>query len=353
MAEIRRYPLLRHLRAEASSYVIQLRKGKVRRSGAGLAFWFRPLATSLVEIPLDDRELPFAFQGRSADFQEVMVQGVVTYRVANPELLARRVDFAIDPASGAHLRQPFEKLALLLTQLAQQLAWEHLVQTPLRELLVSGLTVVRERVAAGLGAGSELAALGLEIASVRVSAVSPTAELDKALQTPAREAIQQTADDATFERRARAVEKERAIQENTLQNQIELARREAQLIEQTGANQRQTAVEQAEAERIQVAAATERRRLEAEAEAAAIRSVEGARTEAEAARMGIHRDVAPPVLAALALRELAGKLQRIEHLNLTPDLLGPLVGDLLRSGERELAKRRAGADGPEDPRARG
>lgn len=358
MAEIRRYPLLRHLRAEASSHLIQLRKGRVVRSGPGLAFWFRPLATSLVEIPLDDRDLTFAFHGRSADFQEVVVQGVVTYRVASPETLARRIDFAIDPLRGQHTQQPFDKLALLLTQLAQQLAWEHLVATGLRELLASGATEIRERIRGGLVADEGLSGLGLEIVAVRVSAVSPTAELEKALQTPARESIQQSADDATFERRARAVEKERAIQENTLQNQIEIARREAQLIEQTGANKRQGATEEALAQGIEASAAAERRRLESEAEAGAIRVVEGARTEAEAARMKIHREVEPQTLAALALRELAGKLQRIEHLNVTPDLLGPILSDLLRAGEREVAKRRGGgtkgaADSSEDPRDRG
>ena len=51
---------------------------------------------------------------------------------------------------------------------------------------------------------------------------------------PTREAIQQAADEATFQRRAQAVEKERAIQENELQNKIELARREEQLIAQKG-----------------------------------------------------------------------------------------------------------------------
>ena len=42
------------------------------------------------------------------------------------------------------------------------------------------------------------------------------------MQTPAREAIQQDAERATFERRALAVEKEAAIGENELANQVEL-----------------------------------------------------------------------------------------------------------------------------------
>ena len=41
---------------------------------------------------------------------------------------------------------------------------------------------------------------------MRVAAVAPTAEMEKALQQPTREAIQQNADEATFQRRALAVE---------------------------------------------------------------------------------------------------------------------------------------------------
>ena len=38
----------------------------------------------------------------------------------------------------------------------------------------------------------------------------------------------------------------------------------------------------------------------------------------------------------VAAQELAGKLQRIEHLNVTPDLLGPLLTDLVQTGTDRL-----------------
>ena len=57
--------------------------------------------------------------------------------------------------------------------------------------------------------------MGLEVVTVRVADVSPSAELKRALQTPTFERLQQQADEATFERRALAVEKERAIAEET------------------------------------------------------------------------------------------------------------------------------------------
>ena len=80
-----------------------------------------------------------------------------------------------------------------------------------------------------------------------VGDISPTAELDKALQAPTNESIQQAADEAVFQRRALAVEKERAISENELQNRIELARREADLITQQGGNDCQRAEEESAA----------------------------------------------------------------------------------------------------------
>lgn len=331
MAEIKRYPWVRHIRSESSSFLLQFRKGKLVRSGSGLAFWFRPLNASIAEIPLDDRELTFLFQGRSADYQEVNAQGVVTYRVSDPEKLGRRIDFALDLATGMYLKQPFEKLSLLVTQLAQQFAWEYMATHDLRHLLVHGVREIRDRITQALEADEGLQSMGIAIVTVRVSAVSPAPDIEKALQTPTREAIQQDADDATFQRRARAVEKERAIEENELKNKIELAKREAELIAQEGQNQRRSATERAEAEKIAVAAAAEQRAIQSASEADALRIVETARSEGEQARMAIYRDFPASVLTALGLRELAGKLRKIEHVNLTPDMVLPLLSELVRS----------------------
>lgn len=345
MAEIKRYPWVRHLRSESSSFVLHHRRGKPVRSGAGLAFWFRPLAASIAELPLDDRELTFLFQGRSADYQEVNAQGVVTYRVSDPEKLSGRIDFSLDLTTGTYLKQPFEKLSLLVTQLAQQFAWEYIASNDLRRLLVHGVREIRDRITQGLEADEGLQSMGIAIVTVRVSAVSPAPDMEKALQTPTREEIQQEADDATFQRRARAVEKERAIQENELQNKIELAKREAELIAQEGQNQRRSATERSEAEKIAVVAGAEQRAIQSASEADALRLVETARSEGEKARMAIYRDFPASVLTALGLRELAGKLRKIEHLNLTPDMVFPLLSELVRSRKPTDSPREDG--GPE------
>jgi len=325
MAEIRSYPFARHLRTEPTSHVLGWRRGTLRHDGAGDAWWFRPLHTSIAEVPVDDRELPFLFHARSADFQPLNVQGVITYRVADPQRLARRVDFSIDLKTGRWTQTPLEQVAGLLTQLGQQFVIDELVRLDVRAILADGVAPIRDRIAAGLAGEAALAELGLEVVAVRVAAVTPTPDVEKALQQPTREAIQQRADEATFERRAQAVESERAIAENELANRVELARRQEALVAQEGANDRRRAEEQAASRLVAARAEDERAELRATREARTTEVVEAARLAAERERADIQAALGPQVLLALALAELAGQLGQVEHLTITPELLTPLL----------------------------
>ncbi|MCC7109459.1 MAG: band 7 protein [Deltaproteobacteria bacterium] len=336
MATITSFLFARHLRVEPTSHVLFYKDGRLKRSGRGLAFWFMPLGASLSVVPLDDREQAFLFRGRSADFQEVAVNGVVVYRVKSAEELAARVDFAVDNATGNYTKEPLDRLAAVVTQLSQQLATTWLGRRPLKEILAAGPDALRAVVHEGLSADEGLAAMGLEIVATRIASVAPTAEMEKALQMPTREHIQQQADEATFARRALAVEKERAIQENELHNQTELAKREETLIAQRGQNEKKRAIDAAESKRIEAEGAAKNVRVNAEAQADSIRVLEDAKVNAEKERMDIYRDLPPAALLGLAARELAGKLQTIEHLNLSPDMLGSLLERVLGAQARKL-----------------
>lgn len=352
MADIRRFPFFRHLRAEPASWVLHWRNGRLVRSGRGLSFWYRPLVTGLAEIPLDDREQAFLFAGRTLDFQEAHVQGAVTFRVKEPERLAQRLDFSIHVERGEWLKEPLAQLAAIVTQLTQQAATDYLAHAPLRTVLQEGVQELRQRIEAFLRDGEELDGMGIELVSVRIAKVAPTSELEKALQAPAREQLQQAADEATFARRALAVEKERAIAENELQNKIELARRAQNLIQQEGQNQRRRSEETAAAKRIDAEAAAATRRIEADADAEVVKSkgaaeaqavelVESAHNRAEAAKLEAWGRLPAAALGSLALRELAANLPRIERLSLGGGDLQALLGDLLHAGQRRLA----GAEG--------
>jgi regulator of protease activity HflC (stomatin/prohibitin superfamily) len=336
MGDISNFIWFRHLRSEPSFHVLRYRRGKLVDSGRGLSFWFLPINTSIAEIPIGDRELPFLFHGRSRDYQDVTVQGTVIYRVTQPEVLGERLDFSIDLQRGTFLKDPLDQLANVFTGAAQQIAVRYLADYEVRALLTGGLSAVQERMEAGLRDSAALSSLGLEVVSVQVSAVSPTAELEKALQTPTRESLQQEADRATFERRALAVEKERAIAENELQNQIELAKREKTLIEQHDENERRRAQEEVEARTIEANGKAEAMGIDAKAQADWIETVEGTRIETDKARWETYKNVPPAVLLGLAAQELAGKLQSIEHLNITPDVLSNGLLGLLEAGTAHL-----------------
>ncbi len=327
MAEIRNYGPLRQLRSDASVHIQRYKRGRRVQSGRGLAFWFAPDGASIAEIPMDDRDLPFLFHSRSKDFQEITVQGVVVWRVANPENLADRIDFSIHLSGGAHLGQPLDQIASLLTSISQQYAAQYLAERDVAAILADGVKPLHERIEAGLTGSDRISGMGLEVVSVRVADISPSTELKRALQTPTFERVQQQADQATFERRALAVEKERAIAENELQNQIELARRQKELIENEAANARDRASAEADSKKIV-----------AEGDAARIRTIEQAKADMEKARVDIYATVPPAVLMSLAAQEFATKLKTIEHLNITPDMLSTLLTQALgRKGQEPAA----------------
>ncbi|MFJ2257242.1 SPFH domain-containing protein [Streptomyces sp. NPDC087844] len=372
MADITRRLGRRHLRGAPTAHIRHHRGAELLHDGPGLSFWYRALSAALSEVPVDDRELAMTFHARTSDFQDVAVQATVTYRVSDPALASARLDFSIDPDTGVWRGTPLEQLGTLLTESAQQHALDVLARTTLASALVDGVASVRERVAAGLGAEPRLPATGIEVVAVRVVALRPEPEVERALRTPAREQIQQEADRATYERRAVAVERERAIAENELASQIELARREEQLVDQRGTNTRREAEEHAaadavraeaeaartvklagaEAERsVQLADAEGRRnerlaKAEAErtvrlADAEATRTVRLARAEAEAARevgearaqaqaawLRVHADVDVSTLHALTGSRLAENLPSIDSVTISPDVLTGLLAKL-------------------------
>ncbi|MFD9792687.1 SPFH domain-containing protein [Streptomyces sp. NPDC059070] len=335
MADIDRRFGWRHLRSAPTAHIRHHRQGRLVHDGPGLSFWFRPLTAALSEVPVDDRELSMAFHARTADFQDVTVQATVTYRISDPAVAAARLDFSVDPDTGAWRGAPLEQLSTLLTETAQERALDTLARTPLAAALVDGVASVRERIAEGLAAEPRLPATGIEVVAVRVVAVRPEPEVERALRTPAREQIQQEADRATYERRAVAVERERAIAENELASRIELARREEQLVEQRGTNARREAEEDAAADAVRARAEAARTVRLAEAQAEAARTTGEARAEAQAAWLRVHGESTPATLNALTAARLAENLPRIDSLTVSPDVLTGLLARLGRAdGER-------------------
>lgn len=325
MAQIKRYAFANHLRAEASSFVRHFKRGKLRREGRGLSFWFDPHGASIIEVPLADKELTFVVKSKSSDYQDLAVQGTVLWRVSDAARLSDRVDFAIDLKTGRAQSKPQDHIESVLAALARQFSDGYIKALGVRAVLEAGLAPLQAALNAGFADDPTPEDMGLEVIAVRVQALSPSAELSRALQAPTYEALQQKADEASFARRALAVEKERAIEENELNNQVELAARKSELISRQDANARAEAEALVAADKIAVEGAAKAKIVEAEAEAARIRAVEQAAADMEKARMAALSQLEPNALYALAAREFAGKLERIDSITVSPDMLAGLV----------------------------
>lgn len=310
MAYIRQYGFVRHLRSTPTAHIVHLKKGKVAHEGVGVAFSFRALTAAISEVPTAENELPLVFHGRTIDFQDVAVGATITYRFADPSLAARRIDFAIDTDSGQWISDPLAQVASRITELAQQYALESIATMKLLDLLAAGLPTVRQAMTDGLAADQRLAETSILVIGVRVVSIRPQAELASALETPVREQVQQDADKATFERRAVAVERERAIAENELQSKIELAKREELLVDQEGANELKRAKEAAASEKVRSASAAD-----------SVRVMGAATAEAEKARLAAFEGIDAELLLAHAAQSLAENLPQIGTVNLSPDVL--------------------------------
>src|SRR5262245_42929383 len=189
MADITRRAHLRHLRGSSTSWVRHYARGKVKHEGVGQSFWYRPLSAVLSEVPVNDRELPLLFHARTNDFSDVTVQATVTYRIGGPAAAATRLDFSIDPRTGAPRAKPLEPTPPRPPELAQQPALDLLAGMSLTEALTGGVGPLREAVAGALEGAPRLADSGVSVVSARVVAIRPEPELERALQMPTREAV--------------------------------------------------------------------------------------------------------------------------------------------------------------------
>lgn len=325
----------RYLKAQPTRHIIQFAGGRVRREGPGLAFWYFAPGSVIVAVPTASVNEPFIFPEVTADFQDVTVQGQVTYRVAEPRRTAALLDFSLD-ATGAYRSEDPAHLSQRVIDQVQVVMRAEMQALDLRAALTAGEALV-ERVAGALTRQPALAALGLDILGLSILAVRPKPETAKALEAEAREALLRRSDEAIYARRNAAVEQERRIKESELSTEIALehkkrAVREAVIEADRAIQEQRLALQRAEMEG-RIGLEDQNRSLVALA-AANAREEAAARADGVAAMMRSLADADPRILQAvviagmdpaglmaLAFRDLADNAGKIGQLTLTPDLL--------------------------------
>jgi regulator of protease activity HflC (stomatin/prohibitin superfamily) len=331
---------IKFIKVGPTNFVMQYKRGRVVKEGAGQSFFYFAPTTSLAMIPIGSVDVPFIFEEVTADFQTVTVQGQITYRVADPKRLSQLMNFTLLPNGRDYASEDPKKLPQRLINHSQVLTRASFKMLPLREALGRSDALVAS-LRNGLQRADEIASLGVEILGLSILAVRPTPETARALEAEAREQILREADEAVYARRNAAVEQERSIKENELNTEIAVENKKRQIKEtqmeaEKSVQQKRDELEEARmAARISLEAknkdltalATANARQEADARAYAISAVMKALSDADPKTLQSIASVGmdPGQLVALAFKALAESADKIGQLNISPDLLRELL----------------------------
>ena len=350
---------MRFMKVGPTTHVIQYKRGEVVRDGAGISFFYFAPTSTLAMVPIGSCDVQFVFTEATGDFQDVTIQGELTYRIQDAKRIAALLNFEVT-AAGQYVSDDPEKLNERLVHAGQVSARSFTRARTLRQVLESPdelLAAVRS----GVRESDTVEMLGVEVLSLAIVSVSATPDMAKALQADARELLLRQADEAVYARRNAAVEMERQIKENELNTEIAVEQKQRQVretkmdadiaVEQKQRQVRETRMQADIAVEEQRAALVERRvaneRKEASARGDALRAtLEPMKDIDWRTLMAMSGGGDPRAMIAMAFRDLADGAERIGHLNITPDLLSTLMED---GGARSRPTPRAASAGAAKP----
>ncbi|MCU0437223.1 MAG: SPFH domain-containing protein [Raineya sp.] len=330
---------IKYIKFDAMTYVMRYSAGKLKAEGRGLSFFYMAYNTSIVAIPLGSNDVQFYFSESTRDFQTISIQGQVTYKVSNPKQLAELLDFSVDNY-GNYKSTDAEKITQRLTNEAQT-ATKALIQgLTLKEAIRSGKKI-EETIKAGVQSSEAIKMLGIEPLAVNVIAVKASPEMERALEAETRESVQQEADQAIYNRRNFAVEQERKIKESELNTEIAVEEKRKQIVEKQMETKFLTQENQQKLEEMQLATSIT---LEQQRTELVKLKAENDKKEADTSKYVLEASLEPykhldwktlmaisqnggdaKLNIALAFRELAENPQKINNLNISPDLLQNLM----------------------------
>jgi regulator of protease activity HflC (stomatin/prohibitin superfamily) len=310
-----------YVKAGPTTYIIQYVNGKVVREGPGLSFFYYAPHSTIVQVPLASVDVPFIFNEVTADFQDVTLQGQLTYRVADPKKLAQLLDFSVS-VTGRYVSEDPKKLDDRLVNAAHVFASAIAHRLKLRELLTAHDAVVTE-VLTALKTSESVTMLGIEVMSLALTSIKPSPETAKALEADAREALLRNADEAVYARRNAAVAQERLIKESELNTEIAVEEKRRQIRE--AQMKAEIALEEQRAALVDQRVANERKDSDAKAYGltAMLTPLKGVDPRTLMALNAGSMDAKQSI--AMAFRELAENASKIKTLNISPDLLAELV----------------------------
>lgn len=329
---------IRYIKFDSMTYVIHYTNGKTKKQGRGLSFFYFSFNSSIAAIPMGSNDLPFIFNETTNDYQEITIQGQITYKIKNPTQLAEVLDFTIDQR-GIYKKNDIEKLNQRIINEAQTATSSFIHELSLKSAIRAAKSI-QDKILEGLQTSQAIAMLGIEVLSVNILAVQATPEMARALETETREKLQQEADQAIYERRNFAVEQERRIKESELNTEIAVEEKKKQIAEkvmeaevQKAENQRklremevqtEISIETQRAQLLEQKTANQRK--DAETQGYIIETTLNPYKEIDwRILVALNNNPDPKFNIALAFRQLAENADKIGTLNISPDLLDSLL----------------------------
>ncbi len=220
---------IRHIKFDSMTYVIHFKNGRIKRQGRGLSFFYTSYNSSISAIPMGSNDLPFIFNESTKDYQTVSIQGQISYKIKDPNILSEILDFTIND-KRKYKKNDIEKLNQRLINEAQTSTSAYIHNVSLRDAIRSAKSI-EKKILDGLFTSAPVGMLGIEILGANILSVTATPEMARALETETREKLQQEADQAIYERRNFAVEQERRIKESELNTEIAVEEKKKQITE--------------------------------------------------------------------------------------------------------------------------
>ncbi len=291
-----------YFKGQPTDYIVRYRSGQVVGEGPGLAFFYMRHNTQVVAVPTSSIDASFVFNEITNNFQEVTIQGQLTYRILQPKLAASLLNFTVDPGRRAYVSDDPEKLAGRIRNVVQIETRVEIQKRSLEETLRDAQAIAGE-VLGRLKASPLLKDMGVELASVYFLSTRPTPEVGKALEAEYREKLLRQADEATYARRAASVDEERKIKEKELDRDKALEEQRKALLLLQGENARQ----------------------EADARGQALEIEARYKTKADDANLALFRDLDPRLVLALGLKALGQDAARVGNLTITTEVLASIL----------------------------
>lgn len=362
-----------YIKFSPNDYVIRYTNGKIVKEGRGLSFFFLERNTSVVAIPISTSDTDFIFEEITKDFQQIIVQGQITYKISDYKKISNALDFTVNLKNKTHLNKPIEKLSKRIINIAEVLIKNSVGTTLLTDAIQSSQDIAGI-VFDGLKNNNELTELGITITGFSILKIAANAETARALEAKTREEILKQADDALYERRNASIEQERKVKENQLNTELSIEQKNKVIKESQIATRRMSLEKENELAKMKIESDNELSKMKVESdnrisrmkvesdnelkniqienevkleekrkELAELRLENSKKeTQAEAYRvssiMEAYTKLSPEVLVALAtmnmdpekliaqaFQQLAGNADKIGQLNITPDLLESVI----------------------------